>query len=234
MITIESTTVTPFQQNARVITNSALGLAAIVDPGGEAERILKTIDLTNTKVESILLTHSHIDHCAGVVSLIQLLESKGQGRPKIFAGNERELRASIVDQARYFGLEPGDYFNCPEPEVLLEPGQTIDVCGVSLDARFTPGHSPGHFSFVFPKGEYLIIEQGRKQTVSSEVVIAGDALFKGSIGRTDFPGCSSEALLSSIRTQLFTLSDSALVLPGHGPVTTIGVEKRSNPFLQRS
>jgi len=232
MITIQSTTVTPFQQNTRVITNNSLGLASIIDPGGEIERIIEPLNLATTKVESILLTHSHIDHCAGVVSLLEALKKKGQERPILYAGQERELRVSIVTQAKFFGLDPLGYDNCPEPDVYLEQGQKLTVCGISVEARFTPGHSPGHFSFVLPEGEYQIVEGSLKKTIKSEVVISGDALFSGSIGRTDFPGSSSAALLNSIRSQLFTLNDAALVLPGHGPMTTIGVEKRSNPFLQ--
>jgi len=232
MISIQSTTVTPFQQNTRVITNNALGLAAIVDPGGETERVLETINLETTKIESILLTHSHIDHCAGVVSLIEALKRKGLSRPKLFAGREKELRTAVVEQAKFFGLPSQDYDNCPEPDVYLEPGDKITVCGVTIEARFTPGHSPGHFSFILAAGEYLIIEKDQKKTVNSEVIIAGDALFRGSIGRTDLPGGNASVLIGAIRSQLFTLTDSALVLPGHGPVTTIAAEKETNPYLQ--
>jgi glyoxylase-like metal-dependent hydrolase (beta-lactamase superfamily II) len=231
-ISIQSIQVTPFQQNARVITNKVLGLAAIVDPGGESDRILDSIDLSTTKVEAIILTHSHIDHCAGVVSLLKTLDQKNFKRPGLFAGSESELRQNVEQQALFFGLDPAEYDNCPEPDVLLEPGQRIKLLGTELEARFTPGHSMGHFSFVFPEDEYELIEEGRSSVVKTQVAISGDTLFRGSIGRTDFPGCSSVILLSSIRSQLLTLPDSTIVLPGHGPMTTIGMERRSNPFLQ--
>ena len=229
MVTIESKSVTPFQQNARLLFRG--DSACIVDPGGDIDDLLASIDLQKFKVEAVLLTHSHIDHCAGVAPLFRKLDAAGCQKPVLYAGSESDLRRSISLQAQFFGLDPKEYEDCPEPDIYLDSRMKLQLLNLELEARFTPGHSPGHYSFVLPGGDYLIVEESGTQKFNGEVVISGDALFHSSIGRTDFPGSSSERLLASIRLELFTLPDSTLVLPGHGPATTIGREKRYNPFL---
>ena len=173
----------------------------------------------------------NIDHCAGVAPLLRTLAAKNFPKPIVYAGHEEELRKSISIQASYFGLDSADYENCPEPDIYFTPKMKFRVAGLELEARFTPGHSPGHFSLILPEDEYQIIENDRTENVKASVALAGDALFKGSIGRTDFPGCSSELLLTSIRSELFSLPTNTIVLPGHGPQTNVGYEIKFNPFL---
>lgn len=219
MVAIETVVVTPFQQNARVI--AAREQCVILDPGGDVGRILKVVG--NRKVTGILLTHYHIDHCAGVFNLRERL-----GAVTIYGGEERELRERIADQAAFFGLSPAEYHNCPPADIQLTPGSRMTLLGFEWEARFTPGHSPGHFSYVLPEAEYLL----DGQILKAPLCLAGDALFRGSIGRTDLPGGDHRQLLSSISSQLLTLPDETVVLPGHGEETTIGEERVSNPFLQ--
>jgi hydroxyacylglutathione hydrolase len=229
MLAIETYVVTPFQQNARLLTNTSSGARAFVDPGGDVELLLQA--LGPSELEAILLTHSHIDHCAGVAKILRRLEERGQPRPVLIAGMERELRESISLQGTYFGLSGDEFENCPEPSVYLEPRMRFEVIGIEFESRFTPGHSPGHFSFVTPELEYSLSEPERRVNGRGVLVFAGDALFQGSIGRTDLPGGSLPQLISSIRSELFTLGDDTLVLSGHGPSTTVGRERKTNPFL---
>jgi hydroxyacylglutathione hydrolase len=217
-LTIETVVVTPFQQNARVISSGAE--CVILDPGGDIDRILEQVG--SKQVVGIVLTHFHIDHCAGVAGVRKLL-----GEIPIYAGEEKQLREQIAFQASYFGLSAGEYQNCPPADVLLEPGSRFLLLNIEWEARFTPGHSPGHFSFVLPESDYLI--DGME--AHGALCLAGDALFRGSIGRTDLPGGDNAQLLHSISTQLLSLPDNVIVLPGHGELTTIGEERMSNPFL---
>ncbi len=232
MVTIETHVVTPFYQNARIISDQLTKRAVVVDPGGDVDKLLQPLARAGLVVEAILLTHFHIDHCGGVAALLRKLASQGAIRPKLIGGDERELRESVTIQAEFFGFSGAAFENCPAPDLLLTPGVTIDVLGRPWQARFTPGHSPGHYSFVSPADmEFQIIEDSKLERGTGQIVIAGDALFAGAIGRTDFPGCSERQLLESIHRELLSLADEAIVLPGHGPKTTIGTERKTNPFL---
>jgi len=227
MIAIETIVVTPFEQNARIVTNTELNRTLIIDPGGDVDRLLQKAP----ELEAILLTHSHIDHCGGVAKILRICEERGMKRPRLYAGAESALRQNIVMQAAYFGLGADEFENCPEPDELLEPGQSIQVIGLNFEPRFTPGHAPGHFSFVLENVQFSITAPREKISGTGTVVFAGDALFSGSIGRTDLPGGDHNQLIDSIRAELMTLDDDTLVLSGHGPMTTIGKERRTNPFL---
>lgn len=224
MLFFEKIVVTPFEQNARVIFDSDTGASVIVDPGGEANRIISVLTRLSIKTCSIFLTHSHIDHVGAVQSLLSWKPMKLHAHRM-----EEQFRRSVEEQAIYFGLSPQEYQNAPEPDVFLEDGDSFSVGGVQGTVLFTPGHSPGHVALFFEDLSECVID-GSEQRGRS-VLIAGDVLFAGSIGRTDLPGASFQTLINSIHTKLFPLPDNTLVLPGHGPDTELGREKLTNPFL---
>ncbi|CAK0777211.1 hydroxyacylglutathione hydrolase GloC [Gammaproteobacteria bacterium] len=201
--------VTPLMQNCTLLWCEVTRQAVIVDPGGDLARIqreVQRLDLTPTR---ILLTHGHIDHVGVARAAADVWQIPLWG-PSL---EDREWLQRLPEQARYFGLPEVDPLT---PDRWLTAGDRIPVGQGFLEARHTPGHTPGHLVF-FDR------EAG--------LVIAGDVLFQGSVGRTDFPGGSWPALRHSIESQLWPLGDDTLVLPGHGPTTTIGRERTSNPYL---
>ena len=216
---IKTIVVTPFSQNARVIVNTDTLESYIVDPGGDIEKIMKFVTEGGFTVRGIILTHSHIDHAGGVHELVEWLPGKlGLDFELLGHRDESNWRQGLPQQALMFGLSPKEYPPCPEPTRYLVGGEEIELLGERVNVLFTPGHSPGHLSFFF--GEQ-----------SPPVLISGDALFQGSIGRTDLPGGNHQTLINSIRREIFSLPDSTVVMSGHGPDTTVGIEKRENPFL---
>lgn len=223
MLRVSTCVVTPFQQNCRLLTDTSTDTSVLIDPGGEAPRLKRLIQDSDSALQAIALTHSHIDHCAGVAGLLREFEDV----PLIGSEIESDMRAGIGNQALMFGLSPREYEACPEPTELLTDNGTMSVGTCESTCLFTPGHSPGHFAFFFSDVEFDI--DGRSG--SGPVVIAGDALFSGSIGRTDLPGGNHAQLIESIKTRLLTLPDQTVVLCGHGPETTIAQERQSNPFL---
>lgn len=232
MISIETSVVTPFQQNARLIVDKELKRAIVVDPGGEVEKILAPVLAGEFELEAALLTHCHVDHCGGVARLLKLSEQGRFKRPTVYGPNEEELRNSVAYQAAYFGLSPGEFENCPKPDVILTSRMKLNLLDLEWESRFTPGHSPEHYAYVCHDVEYHLRDVEAAKAGKGTLILAGDALFAGSIGRTDLPGGDHALLISTIRSELLTLPDESLVLPGHGPFTLIGVERRTNPFLQ--
>jgi len=229
MLRIETFTVTAFQQNCRLLWKDGTDRALVIDPGGEVERVLAALDKNKLTLEAILLTHSHIDHCGGVA---ELLAKTQQELPLYGHSAERAFRERLLEQAKALGL-PGEQFKaCPEPTHEMSDSQLLEFSCTTLRALFTPGHAPGHFSF-FSEEKVQWMESGDVQQQETNVpfVIAGDALFNGSIGRTDLPLANHEQLLRSIREKLFRLPAETHVLPGHGPNTVIGWERTHNPFL---
>ena len=178
----------------------------LVDPGEDAERFLAEAARRDRRISSIWLTHAHLDHIAGVSRVHQATGATIHLHPA-----DRPLYDGLPEQGRWFGLELEPP---PPPDVMLHQGQRLLVGQTAFEVRHLPGHSPGHVCFVGPG-----------------VVLGGDVLFEGSIGRTDLPGGDLEALLDGIRRELLTLPDSTIVYPGHGPSTTIGREREGNPFL---
>jgi hydroxyacylglutathione hydrolase len=212
MLKIATIVVTPFAQNCRVVWCSETQEGVVVDPGGEVDEILRVVEDNRVLVRAIWLTHAHLDHCAGVAPLLEKVSV-----PLFAHADEKTLRGSVSTIARMYGLPASEWLNCPEPDILLRGGEVVAVGNQEAEVRFAPGHSPGHVVFYFE---------------SQKIVLAGDTLFAGSIGRTDLPGGNHSQLLTSVREALMTLPDETEVLSGHGEDTTIGRERRSNPFLK--
>ena len=201
--------VTPFQQNCSVIWEEESRRAAIVDPGGDLERVKGFIAEQGLVPEKILLTHAHIDHAGGTATLARDLGVPIEGPHR----DEQFWIDLLPRQAQEWGFPPAEAFT---PDRWLDQGDRVTVGALELEVRHCPGHTPGHVVFFH---------------APSRLVIVGDVLFSGSIGRTDFPRGDHATLLRSIREQLFTLGDDVVFVPGHGPLSTIGAERASNPFV---
>jgi glyoxylase-like metal-dependent hydrolase (beta-lactamase superfamily II) len=193
---------TPFVTNCYVVRDGESAL--VVDPGDVTQELLDAID--GYTVKTVVNTHCHCDHCGGNAGILERT-----GAELVCHQAELPLLRSLVQQGMMFGVP---FTPSPEPDRFLTEGDTVEVGDIKLEVRFAPGHSPGH----------LIL-------VGNDFVLGGDVLFAGSIGRTDLPGGSHEQLLESIRTKMLTLPDETVVYSGHGPATTIGAERRTNPFL---
>ncbi|HRK79489.1 MAG TPA: MBL fold metallo-hydrolase [Thiobacillus sp.] len=200
--------VTPYQQNCSLLWDEA-GRAALIDPGGEAERLLAEVARRDLKLQSILLTHGHLDHVGAAAELRDAL-----GIPIIGPQREEQFWLdALPQQAELFGFPPAQAFT---PDQWLADGDRIEVGSVRLDVLHCPGHTPGHVVFYQP---------------AARLAFVGDVLFKGSIGRTDFPRGDHAALLDAIRGKLFPLGDDVRFVPGHGAMSTFGHERRENPFV---
>jgi hydroxyacylglutathione hydrolase len=199
----------PFLSNCYIVGSEKTGSGMIIDPGAEAGRILKTVDRLGLNIGLIVATHTHTDHIAAVA---QVKEATGAD----YAVHEAEaVKKTNPSLNRMLGpLLGASVKSLPRPERLLGDGDTINVGDLCFTVLHTPGHSPGG-----------ICLQGHG------VVFCGDTLFNLSIGRTDFPGCSHAQLMDSLRNKLMSLPDDTKVFPGHGPETTIGLEREWNPFL---
>jgi glyoxylase-like metal-dependent hydrolase (beta-lactamase superfamily II) len=201
--------VTAFQQNCSIIWDERSRRAAVVDPGGDLDALLSEVDRRELVLEKILLTHAHVDHAAATAELAAL-------RKLPIEGPQREDRfwiEQIPDAARRYGFPEAKAF---EPDRWLEDGDTVTVGGETLEVLHCPGHTPGHVVFFHRAQRFAWV---------------GDVLFAGSIGRTDFPRGDHQALIGAIRNKLFPLGDDVRFVPGHGPISTFGAERTSNPFV---
>ncbi len=192
--------------------------AAVFDPGGDADQILKALAQDDLKAKYIINTHTHWDHVGGNKEL-----HEATGAPIVCHRDEAPALGAISDKAAYWGSTATN----SEASQFIQEGDVIEVGSIHFEVIDLRGHSEAGLGFVF-EGE-VEMESGKEMR---KLVICGDALFAGSIGRTDFPGGNMELLLQNIREKIFSLSDDTLVLPGHGPVTSVGREKQHNPFFQ--
>lgn len=201
----------PFQENAYLVYFN--GKAHLFDPGFsngyEWDRLLKFLELHQLEIEAIVLTHAHVDHIMGLQKAMQLFNA-----PVYMHQESIMFIENYPEQAMMFGMEADPLEVRP---VFIDASWTLQVGSFEYDARYTPGHSPGHMSFYHKKGGWVIV---------------GDALFAGSIGRTDLHGGDFELLEESIRKKLYTLPEDTIVWPGHGSETSIGYEKKTNPFVR--
>ncbi len=201
--------VTPYQQNCTLLICEETGRAAIVDPGGEVERLLARLESLQLDAEKIFLTHGHMDHCGGADALRSALGIPIEGPHE----DDRFWIDQLPAWCEMAGMQRIEAF---EPDRWLQQGDTVSFGAQQLMVRHCPGHTPGHVIF---------FHQG------SRIAQVGDVLFQGSIGRTDFPRGDHATLIRSIREQLWPLGDDVTFIPGHGPTSTFGRERRSNPFV---
>ena len=205
---LETFPVGPLQCNCTLLGDQEAGEAIVIDPGDEISRIHRRLTDLGLKLKQILITHAHIDHVGGALKLKRLT-----GAPILINENDLPLLKMMDTQAAWIGI--------PTPEVAtpddnLEEGMAVGLDRCPAQVIHTPGHTQGSVCLHF---------------IPLRLVVAGDTLFAGSIGRTDLPGGNSDQLLESIHSRLLTLPDETRILPGHGPATTIGKERLNNPFL---
>jgi glyoxylase-like metal-dependent hydrolase (beta-lactamase superfamily II) len=204
-------TVTPFQQNCTLLWDDSTKRGAVVDPGGDLELIEAGIARTGMTVEKILLTHGHIDHAAGAAELKEKLGGIPIEGPH---AADKFLLDSLVESGLAFGMT--DARNVT-PDRWLDEGDTVEVAGATLAILHCPGHSPGSVAYVNQEQRFALV---------------GDVLFRGSVGRTEgLPQTSHRTLIQSIKTKLLPLGDDFAFVCGHGPTSTIGHERRTNPFI---
>ncbi|MEI6666759.1 MAG: MBL fold metallo-hydrolase [Acidobacteriota bacterium] len=210
---LDTRAVAPFFKNGFLLACPASREAVVIDPGDEVPDLLQLIDAGKLQVRYILLTHAHMDHVSGVARL-----KAATGAPIGLHRDDLFLYEVAAQQGLAFGytLEQP-----PPPDFFYQVGQPLVFGGYQVHVHHTPGHTPGG----------VALQVGATGTVGSQIFV-GDSLFAGSIGRTDLPGGDAQTLLNSIRTVLCGFGDAATIYPGHGPETTIGKERRTNPFLQ--
>ncbi len=197
-----------FQENCYIIGSRRTGEAAVIDPGDEPDLLLGALEQLGAKVEAILVTHTDIDHVGAVAPL-----AKATGAPVYCPKLEVPVLADIMRWVPWPGIGP---FESYDADATVAGGETLQLAGFDIDVLFVPGHSPGHVAYSFA-------DEG--------VLISGDVLFQGSVGRTDLPGGDHATLLASIASLLERLPDETVVLPGHMGTTTLGRERHTNPFL---
>jgi len=209
MLHYQTIPVTPFEQNCSLLWCDDTMEAAVVDPGGDLERIKAVVAQKGVVLKQILLTHAHIDHAGGTGTLAREL-----GLPIVgpHPGDQYWIDG-LAKQAQMFGFAPAEPF---VPTRWLADGDTVTVGRCTLDVRHCPGHTPGHVVF---------------HSAQIKRAFVGDVLFAGSIGRTDFPGGDLDTLLASISQRLWPMGDDTVFIPGHGPESTFGRERRSNPYV---
>jgi hydroxyacylglutathione hydrolase len=195
-----------FAENCYLVFDPTGADAVLVDPGEETDRFLAEARRRNRTIGAIWLTHAHLDHIVGVAAIREATRA-----PIYLHPADLPLYRQLPEQGLWLGVRLSAP---PAPDRWLQDRDRLQIGTVSVEVRHVPGHTPGHVCFVAPG-----------------CVLAGDVLFQGSIGRTDLPGGDSAALLASIRRELLVLPDDTIVYPGHGPPTTIGAERRTNPFL---
>jgi glyoxylase-like metal-dependent hydrolase (beta-lactamase superfamily II) len=209
MLRYHTIPVTPFQQNCSLVWCDETNEAALIDPGGEVERLKAAVAERGLTLKALWLTHAHIDHAGGTGTLAREL-----GLPIIgpHPGDQFWIDG-LPQQSRMFGFPPAEAF---APTRWLDDGDTVEIGHCTLNVRHCPGHTPGHVVFHSPEAKRCFV---------------GDVLFAGSIGRTDFPGGDHATLIASITQRLWPMGDDTVFIPGHGPESSFGRERSSNPYV---
>lgn len=201
--------VTPFQQNCTLLWCTKTMRGAAVDPGGETAKLLQVATSKGVTLEKVLLTHGHLDHAGGAAAIKRQLGVPIEGPHK----DDLFLLEAIAEQGKRYGMTDAE--SCL-PDRWLENGETVTVGEVTLGVRHCPGHTPGHIVFF---------------NEAAKIALVGDVLFRGSIGRSDFPRGDFNALVKSITERLWPLGDDMRFVPGHGQLSTFGFERKTNPFV---
>ena len=202
--------VTPFEQNCTLIWDDETRIGAVIDPGGDCERIEAAIAQTGITVEKIVVTHGHVDHIGAVAELRDKLKVPVEGPHRADAF----MIDNLPQIAANYGMHGARSFT---PDRWLDEGESLTMAGLAFAVLHCPGHSPGSVVFVQAENRFAIV---------------GDVLFSGSIGRTDLPGGDTDTLLNAIKTKLLPLGDDITFICGHGPASTFGQERENNPFLR--
>ena len=202
--------VTPFQQNCTLIWDEASKVGAVIDPGGDLDRIEAAIREQGISIEKILLTHGHIDHAGGAAELRERLKVPIEGPHEA----DRFLLDSLPETGAGYGLPEA---RAVTPDRWLDEGDAVSIGPLAFDILHAPGHSPGSVVFVSRDARFALV---------------GDVVFKGSVGRTDLPGGNHDQLIRAIKEKVLPLGDDIAFIPGHGPTSTLGEERLTNPFLQ--
>ncbi len=208
--------VTPFRQNCAIVWDADSGEAAVVDPGGDVDRILAVLDQHRVTPDRILLTHGHLDHAGGAAELRDRLRARTPHHAVPIEGPDRR-DAFLLDGLEAAGRQYGVPMRDVVPDRWLAEGDSVQAAGRAWEVLHCPGHTPGSVVLFDRAGRFALV---------------GDVLFRDSVGRTDFEYGDTDALLSAIRDKVLPLGDDVAFLCGHGPSSTIGAERRSNPFLR--
>ena len=206
---LEMLTVGPFQENCYIVGDEETRTGALIDPGDEAARVALTVERIGLDIGQIIITHAHIDHVGAIAPLVDEYLC-----PVVMHEEAEAMLKTVPQQAMMMGFRFG---KVPKVDRHVGDNEVLEVGSLRLRSLYTPGHAPGHLAF------YEEVEG---------IVFSGDALFAGSVGRVDLPGGSMEVLMQSISERLLTLPDETRVFSGHGPETTIGRERTTNPFLR--
>ena len=201
-------TVGPVAENCFIARRDGSDRAVIVDPGDEADRLLDAVGELGVTIEAVLVTHCHFDHVGAVAPV-----ARATGAPVYVSEIERPVLADIMSYVPFAGFGPYESW---EAEHTLRGGERLSIAGLDIEVLFTPGHSPGHLTYSLP---------------AEQAMFSGDVLFQGSVGRVDLPGGNWDTLLASITGLVESLPGETAVYPGHMGLTTLGAERRTNPFL---